>query len=313
LWKELLDKKGDEAAIMAEPAKWIKITTTMFEDDKIDMIQKMPEGDALLIIWIRLITMAGKSNAEGYILLQEDIAYTDDMLATKFNKPLNVVRLALVTFEKFKMIQINEKGILVTNFNKHQDLDKLNTKREQDRLRQQRKREREKLLLKAAKEEIGAEENMSRVTSRDNHTKNICDNERDSSISTSTTLISIDDIEIDNSNSINHANKISFIDFFNENFSHLITPIEVQILQSYIEDGIEEAAVVLALQEAVEASRKDMRYIKKILDRWLEDGIFTVAAVIADKRNFENRKKKGGQKDGSTGQDTGASSRYNFR
>ncbi len=42
---------------MAE-VKWIKLSTSMFEDEKIRLIESMPEADTLLIIWIRLLAQA---------------------------------------------------------------------------------------------------------------------------------------------------------------------------------------------------------------------------------------------------------------
>ena len=61
----------------------------------------MPEADTLLIIWIKLLAQAGKTNASGYIFLNENIPYTEDMLNT-FNRPLNTVRMALSVFKKFE-------------------------------------------------------------------------------------------------------------------------------------------------------------------------------------------------------------------
>ena len=46
--------------------KWIKITTNMFEDEKIDFIESLPESDAILVIWIKLLTLAGKNKTNGY-------------------------------------------------------------------------------------------------------------------------------------------------------------------------------------------------------------------------------------------------------
>ncbi|WP_342082555.1 phage replisome organizer N-terminal domain-containing protein, partial [Enterococcus faecalis] len=43
---------------MAE-ISWIKLKTTMFDDEKIKLIQSMPEADAILVIWIRLLVLAG--------------------------------------------------------------------------------------------------------------------------------------------------------------------------------------------------------------------------------------------------------------
>ncbi|MCR8983176.1 phage replisome organizer N-terminal domain-containing protein [Brevibacillus laterosporus] len=67
--------------------KWIKITTTMFDDQKIDFLESLPEADAILVIWIKLLTLAGKCNAGGYIFLTESIPYTDEMLSHKFKGP----------------------------------------------------------------------------------------------------------------------------------------------------------------------------------------------------------------------------------
>jgi predicted phage replisome organizer len=106
---------------MANDVKWIKITTNMFDDEKIKLIESMPDKDAILIIWIKLLVQAGRTNANGYIFLNEKIPYTEEMLATIFNRPINTVRLALKTFKEFNMIEMDEKGLLVTNWNKHQD------------------------------------------------------------------------------------------------------------------------------------------------------------------------------------------------
>ena len=49
---------------MAE-VKWIKLNVDMFDDEKIKIIQAMPDGDSLLVVWIKLITLAGKTNDGG--------------------------------------------------------------------------------------------------------------------------------------------------------------------------------------------------------------------------------------------------------
>lgn len=130
---------------MAE-VKWIKITVDMFDDEKIKIIQSMPEGDSLLVVWIRLITLAGKTNDGGYIYIAEDMPYTDEMLSVIINKPLNIIRLALDTFNKLGMIENDVKGIYLTNFEKHQSIDKLAEIREKNRLRVRKYREKQKEL-----------------------------------------------------------------------------------------------------------------------------------------------------------------------
>lgn len=126
--------------------KWIKITTTMFEDEKIDFIESLPEADALIVIWMKLLTLAGKCNQNGYIMLTEKIQYTDEMLAHKFRRPLNTVRLALQTFSNLGMIISDDIGLRLPNWEKHQNIEGLDKIREQNRKRVQQHRERQRQL-----------------------------------------------------------------------------------------------------------------------------------------------------------------------
>lgn len=128
---------------------WIKLRVDMFDDEKIKIIQSMPEGDAILVIWIRIIALAGKCNAKGLVLIEDEFPYSDEMLATIFNKPLATVRLALGTFEKFRMIELTEKGIYISNFEKHQNTEGMEKIRERARIRKQREREKKRALLEA--------------------------------------------------------------------------------------------------------------------------------------------------------------------
>lgn len=125
--------------------KWIKLSTQMFEDEKIRLIEQMPDADTLLIVWIKLLTQAGKANMDGYIFLSEDIPYTDEMLSTIFNRPLGTIRMALQVFRQFGMIDIDENQFIsVSNWNKHQSIEGLDKIREQTRLRVEKYRERKK-------------------------------------------------------------------------------------------------------------------------------------------------------------------------
>ncbi len=130
---------------MAE-IRWIKLRIDMFDDEKIKMIQSMPEGDAILVIWIRIIALAGKCNAGGLVLIEDEFPYTDEMLSVIFGKPLATVRLALKTFEKFRMIESTEKGFYITNFGRHQNVEGMDKIREQNRIRKQRERAKKKTL-----------------------------------------------------------------------------------------------------------------------------------------------------------------------
>ena len=126
--------------------KWIKIAVDMFDNRKIKQIGSMPEGDSLLLMWVQLLCLAGNVNDGGFIYLTKEIPYTDEMLATQFNKPISTVRLALKTFEQFGMIEIINNMIFLSSWEKYQSTDRLATIREKDRERKRRKRETENLL-----------------------------------------------------------------------------------------------------------------------------------------------------------------------
>lgn len=132
--------------------KWIKIAVNMFDNRKIKQIGSMPEGDSLLLMWVQLLCLAGNVNDGGFIYLTKEIPYTDEMLATQFNKPISTVRLALKTFEQFGMIEIINNMIFLSSWEKYQSTDRLTTIREKDRERKRRKREAEKLLLQNSTE-----------------------------------------------------------------------------------------------------------------------------------------------------------------
>lgn len=126
--------------------KWVKIAVDMFDNRKIKQIGSMPKGDSLLLMWVQLLCLAGNVNDGGFIYLTKEIPYTDEMLATQFNKPISTVRLALKTFEQFGLIEIINNMIFLSSWEKYQSTDRLATIREKDRERKRRKREAEKLL-----------------------------------------------------------------------------------------------------------------------------------------------------------------------
>lgn len=131
---------------MMADVKWIKLTVSMFDDEKIKIIESMPDKDAILIIWIKLLILAGKTNASGYLYLSQNIPYTDEMLSTLFNRPLSTVRMALEIFQRFNMIDIDNGIIGITNWEKHQNIQGLDKIREQTRERVAKYREKQKQI-----------------------------------------------------------------------------------------------------------------------------------------------------------------------
>ena len=129
---------------MAE-VKWIQITTDIFENRKIKQIEVLPEGDTIIVIWFKLLALAGNINDNGLVYFTKDLPYTDQMLATYFNRPLTTVQLALDIFQKFEMINITDNLLEVSNWEKYQNVEGLERIREQTRKRVAKHRELKKL------------------------------------------------------------------------------------------------------------------------------------------------------------------------
>ncbi len=113
---------------MASDVKWIKITTDIFDDEKILLIESLPDAYAIITVWFKLLCLAGKQNNSGVFMMGR-IAYTDKMLATIFRMKETTVTLALKTFEEFGMVEIVDGVITIPNWGKHQNLDQLESKK----------------------------------------------------------------------------------------------------------------------------------------------------------------------------------------
>ena len=125
--------------------KWIKITVDMFDNRKIRYLRKLPDGNNIVLIWVMLLTMAGRCNAGGMIMLTENIPYTTKMLADELDFPENTVILAIQALENLNMVVTDESGIFtIAGWKDHQNIEGMERIREQNRLRKQRQREREK-------------------------------------------------------------------------------------------------------------------------------------------------------------------------
>lgn len=126
--------------------KWIKITTDMFDNRKIKHLRKLPEGNNIVLIWVMLLTMAGRCNSGGLIFLTENIPYTPKMLADELDFEENTVQLALKALEQFNMIVTDQGFFTIAGWEEYQNVAGLDKIREQTRKRVAAHREKQKLL-----------------------------------------------------------------------------------------------------------------------------------------------------------------------
>lgn len=132
---------------MAGEARWIKLVTNMFENEKIILIETMPDCYAIIVVWIKMLCMAGKQNNGGVFLFANRVPYTVKMLAQIFRMNEATVSMAIKVFQEFGMIEMVDGVITILNWSKYQSLDTYERQKERDRLRRQRQRAEQKALI----------------------------------------------------------------------------------------------------------------------------------------------------------------------
>lgn len=143
--------------------KWIKITTDIFDDEKILLIESLPEADSIIVIWFKLLCLAGKMNNSGVFIMNNRMPYTEKMLSTIFRRKESTVRLALETFETFGMIEIVNDAITIPNWGKHQSIDQLDNKREYMREYMREYRQKQKEIACKTNGKTNSKANVSSV------------------------------------------------------------------------------------------------------------------------------------------------------
>ena len=123
---------------------WVKLAVNMFNSSrKIKKIELMQSGDTMLIIWIKLLCLAGDINDGGAIYITPTVPYDIDSLADELRKPPKIVKKALDIFKSFEMIELTEDGfIYLSSWSKYQNIEELDRIREKNRIRKQRQRDR---------------------------------------------------------------------------------------------------------------------------------------------------------------------------
>ena len=125
--------------------QWIRITTDMFDNRKIKFLRKLPDGNNLVLIWVMLLTMAGRCNSSGMIFLTENIPYTPKILADELGFEEGTVLLALQMFEKLHMVATSNDFLVIPGWEEYQNVEGLDRIREQTRIRVANHREKKRI------------------------------------------------------------------------------------------------------------------------------------------------------------------------
>lgn len=123
---------------------WIKLSVGLFSNPKIRYLLSQKSGDKFVLLWIFLLTSAGRCNDNGLVYLSESIPYTARLLASELGFSEKVAEAALDLFKQLGMIDMNSGFISIVGWDEHQSVDELEKRRASDRDRQQKHREKQK-------------------------------------------------------------------------------------------------------------------------------------------------------------------------
>ena len=273
---------------------WIKLRTDMFDNTKIRLIEKLPEGDTILVIWVKLLAAAGKANCNGYIMLSENIPMNIEEMAVIFDRPLNTVRLALEAFKRYGMVEVDENEIIrIQNWEKHQNVDgmehvkKLNTER-QKRFREKKKQA--QLNAPNNKELPNKEEttppnlpsNNSNVTHNVSMTlSNGTDRERDLDLDKELDIDKEREERKDSQSSVSPSTVVNpFLEIKNffDSTIRISTFMDHTKMDKLLEFYPDHLLVIEAIKVTADNGKSNVEYVEGILRNWaLEKGINTYA------------------------------------
>lgn len=135
---------------MAESVQWIRLKVGMFDGHSFKKIKRAKIGgvsyrDKLTAVWFELLDLAGKGNANGYLVDNNEIPYRNfEDIAFMLDREENEIELCMQFFINEKMVEIIDDIFCLTNFMQYQNQDGLDKIRAQNRERQARFRESKK-------------------------------------------------------------------------------------------------------------------------------------------------------------------------
>lgn len=248
--------------------KWIKITTDIFDDEKIRLIDALPDHDAILVIWFKILALAGKHNRNGLLMMSDKVHYTDEMLATIFQRPLNSVRMALGIFEQFGMIEIIDGVITLPNWEKHQNIDGMEKIKEQTRNRVARHREKQKTL---AQGNVTGNVTVTQGNALEEEgDKNRLDKDK-------------------NKNTTTTSSSENILELFQSEFRRLLSGFEIEEINHLLNEN-DSKLVKEALRTAVNLGKSNVKYVGGILRNWQQNQVTTVEQVRQTEKQRKEKK-----------------------
>lgn len=233
---------------------WLKLKEDFFEEKQIRYLRKLPDGDKLVIVYLKMQLKSLKT--EGVIKYDQILPSNEDELAMILEEDVNIVKLLLQALLQVKAIEILDDGSFFMIA-----MQELIGKEGQSAERMRKLRERQKML---------ASHCDTNVIKSDTEIEKEKEKEIDVEKEKTTT-------------------KENSINFYENNFG-LITPVIADKINSYLEDGIEEDLIIVAMQKAVDNNVRKWSYVQTILNDCLNNNIKTLHDFEIQQNEYKNKK-----------------------
>ena len=132
---------------MADTMPWVKVSTGIFENEKIVYIGAMENGSELVLLWIKLLVLCGKANNGGILRISGRIPHTVSTLAGIMHCDKGLMQTAIDTFLDLGMVERIDGVLTIPGWEEYQSEDKLAGYRLKEAERKRNWRERQKAKI----------------------------------------------------------------------------------------------------------------------------------------------------------------------
>lgn len=287
---------------------WIKLSTATFDDEKIRIIETLPDGKTILVIWLKLLCLAGKTDNDGVFRLTKNIPYNEDLLANVLRENVATVRFALKTFIDMEMMEKIEGAYALSNWTKYQvETGAIEAAKAKKHERQKRWREKQKSLLlqgTSGKRDVSETSPRPSTDVKETHTELEEEKELEEELDIEGTTKNKNNClaaaaAFNNTFSKtelltrNHSKQspvgVKTVDFYNKNVFPLSSSYERERLLD-LADEYGDDWCIAACKEAIDHQARSIAYIDKVLRTWRAKGYRKIpdkksAPVLDDQYN----------------------------
>jgi predicted phage replisome organizer len=265
--------------------QWIKLRLDLFDDMKIQVLEQMRQSDTLILLWLRLLTLAGKLDDGGLLYLTKDMPLTAKILAKRYGKQEAFIEKALDLYEKLDLMRRDEAGMIqITDWDVDQDTERLNQIREANRRRvaEYRKRQKEQSQENPAEQTQSDSEGGQTDTETGETTADTAGGPSDDSTSEDETVTSTEE---DSAGDTKLALNCPTVKYYEQKFGLLAKNAAQYLAEAEAYYGKDRVCRVLDTMRSRGIS--NIKYLKKVL----EDG----GGIVVEKETYDERQRRDDQ------------------